>query len=146
MQLPLDIPALLQSVTHLNEATETPISISMYIDETASGELVGCVRGDFTSSSPTTRLTINYINDHPLPVTECDDMAVIIAAYGPDVGAQAELLRKSGTPVMIATNIPAVVNAYARIMNHPIPVGDIVAPDTPAPNADGKQPAVMEEG
>ena len=35
MNLPLDIPALLKAATDIDEARNTPLAVSVYIDETA---------------------------------------------------------------------------------------------------------------
>ena len=37
MNLPLDIPALLKAATDIDEARNTPLAVSVYIDETAPG-------------------------------------------------------------------------------------------------------------
>ena len=44
MNLPLDIPALLKAATDIDEARNTPLAVSVYIDETAPGDVVGHVR------------------------------------------------------------------------------------------------------
>ncbi|MFR5091539.1 MAG: hypothetical protein ACLTDR_05490 [Adlercreutzia equolifaciens] len=52
MNLPLDIPALLKAATDIDEARNTPLAVSVYIDETAPGDVVGHVRSAFASAGP----------------------------------------------------------------------------------------------
>lgn len=58
MNLPLDIPALLKAATDIDEARNTPLAVSVYIDETAPGDVVGHVRSAFASAGAKTRVTI----------------------------------------------------------------------------------------
>lgn len=65
MNLPLDIPALLKAATDIDEARNTPLAVSVYIDETAPGDVVGHVRSAFASAGAKTRVTIGYLDDNP---------------------------------------------------------------------------------
>ena len=66
MNLPLDIPALLKAATDIDEARNTPLAVSVYIDETAPGDVVGHVRSAFASAGAKTRVTIGYLDDNLL--------------------------------------------------------------------------------
>ena len=44
MNLPLDIPALLKAATDIDEARNTPLAVSVYLDETARAQRL-CERG-----------------------------------------------------------------------------------------------------
>ena len=90
MNLPLDIPALLKAATDIDEARNTPLAVSVYIDETAPGDVVGHVRSAFASAGAKTRVTIGYLDDNLLAEPYgADDMAVIVAGDSPRIGEQA---------------------------------------------------------
>ena len=101
MNLPLDIPALLKAATDIDEARNTPLAVSVYIDETAPGDVVGHVRSAFASAGAKTRVTIGYLDDNLLAEPYgADDMAVIVAGDSPRIGEQAfDSLRKRMTTV-----------------------------------------------
>ena len=101
MNLPLDIPALLKAATDIDEARNTPLAVSVYIDETAPGDVVGHVRSAFASAGAKTRVTIGYLDDNLLAEPYgADDMAVIVAGDSPRIGEQAAHIRGAGIPVM----------------------------------------------
>lgn len=99
MNLPLDIPALLKAATDIDEARNTPLAVSVYIDETAPGDVVGHVRSAFASAGAKTRVTIGYLDDNLLAEPYgADDMAVIVAGDSPRIGEQAAHIRGAGIP------------------------------------------------
>ncbi len=61
MNLPLDIPALLRAATDIDAARNTPLAVSVYLDETAPGDMVGHVRSAFASAGARTRVTLGYL-------------------------------------------------------------------------------------
>ncbi|MEC4272586.1 hypothetical protein VJ923_05360 [Adlercreutzia sp. R25] len=139
MNLPIDIPALLKAATDIDEARNTPLAVSVYIDETAPGDVVGHVRSAFASAGAKTRVTIGYLDENLLADPYgADDMAVIVAGDSPRIGEQAAHFRNAGIPVMVATTLPHAVAEAAEKAGCAIPEGDIVAPDMtdPAPLGD----------
>ena len=145
MQLPIDIPAVLKAATDIDGAATTPLSVSVYLDETAPGALVGHVRSAFASAGAHTRVTIAYLDDGVVEPTGRDDMAVIVAGDDASVGAQAARLRAAGTPVMVVTDSPDAVRERAEAAGSPLPVGDVAAPDTPAPSHAGVPSAAADD-
>ena len=138
MNLPLDIPALLKAATDIDEARNTPLAVSVYIDETAPGDVVGHVRSAFASAGAKTRVTIGYLDDNLLAEPYgADDMAVIVAGDSPRIGEQAAHIRGAGIPVMVATTAPHAVAAAAEAAGWPVPEGDIVAPNMTNPTPFG---------
>ena len=138
MNLPLDIPALLKAATDIDEARNTPLAVSVYIDETARGDVVGHVRSAFASAGAKTRVTIGYLDDNLLAEPYgADDMAVIVAGVSPRIGEQAAHIRGAGIPVMVATTAPRAVAAAAEAAGWPVPEGDIVAPNMTNPTPFG---------
>ena len=138
MNLPLDIPALLKAATDIDEARNTPLAVSVYIDETAPGDVVGHVRSAFASAGAKTRVTIGYLDDNLLAEPYgADDMAVIVAGDSPRIGEQAAHIRGAGMPVMVATTAPRAVAAAAEAAGWPVPEGDIVAPNMTNPTPFG---------
>lgn len=128
MQLPIDIPAVLKAATDIEGAATTPLSVSVLIDDTAPGDVVGHVRSAFASAGRHTRVTISYLDERPVVPYEADDMAVIIAGVSEYIGAQAARLREAGIPVMVATTMPSLVSDMAEACGTPIPAGDVVSP------------------
>ncbi len=132
MNLPLDIPALLRAATDIDAARNTPLAVSVYLDETAPGDVVGHVRSAFASAGARTRVTLGYLDDGALPEPYgADDMAV--AGESPRIGEAAAHVRGAGIPVMVATASPHAVIAAAEATGFPIPEGDVVAPDMTRP-------------
>lgn len=127
MQLPIDPDALLTTVTDVSEARETPLSVSVYIDETASVELIAHIRSMFASSLPTVRMAVTYLNADFVPYPD-DDIAIIIAGTTDLPGVCAADLRHVGVPVMVATTEPTRVSELASRTGYAIPEGDLVHP------------------
>ena len=134
MNLPLDIPALLRAATDIDAARNTPLAVSVYLDETAPGDVVGHVRSAFASAGARTRVTLGYLDDGALPEPYgADDVVVIVAGESPRIGEAAAHVRGAGIPVMVATASPHAVIAAAEATGFPIPEGDVVAPDMTRP-------------
>lgn len=129
MQLPVDVKAVIDEATNIDDARNTPLSVSLYLDESAPGDAVARVRSAFASTSPTARVSMIYLDGRPFAPYAGDDMAVIVAGLLEDVGAHAAELRAEGVPVMVATTMPSLVAEIAESQGHPIPEADIVAPE-----------------
>ena len=134
MNLPLDIPALLRAATDIDAARNTPLAVSVYLDESAPGDMVGHVRSAFACAGARTRVTLGYLDDGALPEPYgADDVVVIVAGESPRIGEAAAHVRGAGIPVMVATASPHAVIAAAEATGFPIPEGDVVAPDMTRP-------------
>lgn len=129
MQLPVDVKAVIDEATNIDDARNTPLSVSVYIDESAPGDSIACVRSSFASTSPTARVSMIYLDGRPFAPFAGDDMAVIVAGLSSDVGAYVGQLHAVGVPVMVATTMPELVARIAESQDHPIPEADIVAPE-----------------
>ena len=148
MQLPIDIPAVLKAAIDIDGAANTPLSVSVYVDDTAPGDLAGHVRSVFASAGARTRVTIEYLDRGVVEPTGRDDMAVIVAGDDPVAGAQAAAARAAGTPAMVVTTSPRAVRERAEAAGAPIPAGDVAAPDSPVPADDGEaadEPLVFDD-
>ena len=148
MNLPLDIPALLKAATDIDEARNTPLAVSVYIDEAAPGDVVGHVRSAFASAGAKTRVTIGYLDDNLLAEPYgADDMAVIVAGDSPRIGEQAAHIRGAGIPVMVATTAPRAVAAAAEAaiedIEHALPVETEPADAEPIP-LDGEGASTLD--
>lgn len=128
MQLPVNVSEILKIATDMKEVAETPVSVSIYIDDTAPGALVGHVRSAFASASEHTRVTIDYLDDDPINIKSNEDAGVFVAGTSTRVGEEAERLRDAGVPAMVVCNDPQQVESIAKEAGHPIPAGDIIAP------------------
>lgn len=131
MQLPVDVKAVIDEATNIDEARRTALSVSVYLDETAPGDVQAHVRQAFASASPHARVSLMYLDGRPFMPYAGDDMAVIVAGLNEHVGVYAEDLRLAGVPTMVVTTLPALVADIAKSVGHPIPQGDVVAPKPP---------------
>ena len=127
MQLPVDVKALFEEVTDAKAAAETPLAVSVYIDESAPVDLAAHVRNAFASTSGHVRMTVSYVGEsfaaHPL-----DDFAVVVAGETGCAGIQAAAVRAVGVPVMVATLDPGRTERVSQGSGAAIPDGDLVTP------------------
>ena len=144
MNLPLDIPALISAATDIDAARNTPLAVSVFLDETAPGDVVGHVRSAFASAGARTRVTLGYLEGGVAPEPYgADDMAVIVAGASPSIGAAAAHIRSAGIPVMVVATAPAAVSRAAEAAGFPIPEGDLVAPHMTDPTPLGDAAATL---
>lgn len=129
MQLPIDISELLKISTDLKEVSKTPISVSVYIDDSADDRLISHVRAAFASAGVHTRVTIGYMDSIPVQINENDDMVALVAGQGDYVGRQASNIRGAGIPVMVITDNPTRIAEKADESGFAIPEADIIAPE-----------------
>ncbi|WP_165253704.1 hypothetical protein [Adlercreutzia sp. ZJ304] len=128
MALPVDVGALLKAATNTEDAVKTPISVSVYIDDTAAGECVAFVRGLFAGATgDNARVSVSYIDEHIEPHPR-DDMAVIVGGLNDCIGKDAASIRDAGVPVMVATTMPKIVEDITCANGYPIPTGDLISP------------------
>ncbi len=128
MQLPVDVPEVLKIVKDMQSVAEVPVSVSIILDETAPGKLIGHVRSAFASPSAHTRVTVNYLDAGYAAGEVKDDFAVIVAGASPEVGRLAAKVREAGVPAMVVSDDPEQTCALAMEADAAIPVADIVAP------------------
>lgn len=128
MQLPVNVSEVLKIATDMKEVANTPISVSIYIDDTAPGALVGHVRSAFSSAAEHTRVTIDYLDDDPINIKSNEDAGILVAGDSPRIGEEARRLREAGIPAMVVCADPAKVESIAHEAGCPIPAGDVVAP------------------
>ena len=128
MQIPIDVKAVIDEATNIDEARRTPLSVSVYLDESAPADLVAHVRAVFASSSPSARVSITYLDGRPFAPYPDDDAAVIVAGLDADNGRRAFELRQVGVPTMVVTTLPNLVDSIAEEAGYPIPDGDLVSP------------------
>ena len=128
MQLPIDVKALMDEATNIKEARNTPLSVSVYLDEAAPADLVAHVRNAFASSASSVRMTISYLDDTFFP-HPTDDAAIIAAGKSGMIGPAATAIRAVGVPVMVVTTLPMTVGEKAASAGHAIPDGDLVFPE-----------------
>lgn len=128
MGLPVDIHAVLAAATNTEEEARAPISVSVYLDDTAPGDCIAFVRGLFAGATgDNARVSVMYMEDG-VDVRPNNDMAVLVAGTREGIGRAAADLRAAGVPVMVATNLPAIVGDMASASGYPIPAGDLITP------------------
>ena len=94
MQLPIDVKALIDEMTDIEAARNTPLSVSVFIDEAAPADLAAHVRNAFASTMPSVRMTVSYLDDTFMP-HPTDDVAVIAAG---EIGENGEILVEDAFP------------------------------------------------
>ena len=127
MQLPIDVKKLLDETTNVEAARNTPIAVSVLIDDAAPTDLIAHVRSAFASELPTVRLSLAY-RGAAFPPRPTDDVAIIVAGASEWVGSDAAAWRAVGVPVMVVTTMPLIVANLAAEAGCAIPEGDLVAP------------------
>ncbi len=132
MPLPVDIGAVISAAFDTDKARQTPLSLSIYMDDSAPSDLQAHVRQNFSSDAPEARVAISYLDGRPFSVSEDDDLAIIVAGEDYQVGRYAQQVRNAGVPVMVVTTQPATVGEAAKAQGCPIPQGDLIAPATPS--------------
>ncbi len=141
MQLPIDVKALIDEATNIKEAQNTPLSVSVYIDEKAPADLAARVRNVFASQLPSVRMTVSYLDSSFTPHPG-DDLAIIAAGTSLSIGAAAAAIRAVGVPVMVATTQPTDVARIAEEGGHAVPEGDLAYPEMPE---DAREPFALDD-
>ena len=129
MKLPIDLKAVIEAATDIESARNTPVSVSVLIDDSAPGDVAAHVRSAFVGAGAHARVTVGYFVGPAFSPYEGDDMAVIVAGFSEEVGRRAAEIRAAGVPVMVVTSMPRLVADMAVAYGNPIPEGDLVAPE-----------------
>lgn len=127
MKLPIDVKALMDEATNIDEAAKTPVSVTLYVDDTCTQDLLALVRRSFTPTAPHARVAFSSLDDAIAAPYPGDDAAVVVAGFDERVGLAAASLRAVGVPAMVATTLPSIVSDIAAASGCPIPQGDIVS-------------------
>lgn len=127
MQLPIDVKAVLDEATDIDEAARTPVSISLYIDASCTSDVLVLVQRAFETQAAHARVVQGALEDALRAPYGGDDAAVIVAGFDERVGEAAASLRAAGVPTMVVTTLPSLVSDIAHAHGHPIPMGDVVA-------------------
>lgn len=128
MQLPVDVKAVLDEALDIEEARNTPVAVSVYLDGSAPADVTAHVRSAFASAASHARITLSYLDSGCVTPGENDDMAVVVAGQSEHAGPVAAALRAAGSPVMVVTTQPQRVAALASAAGAAIPEGDLVFP------------------
>ncbi len=129
MKLPIDVKAVLEAAGDIDAARKLPISVAVYMDDTAPGDLQGCVRQAFATSAEQVRVSIVY---YPSPLARPDetaDLAVIAAGLSDETGSLSQQLRDAGVPVMVITTMPDLVMQISSNAGAPLLADDLISPE-----------------
>ena len=121
MQLPVDIKAVIDEATNIDEARRTTLSVSVYLDDSAPGDVQAHVRQAFASASPHARVSLMYLDGRPFTPFSGDDMAVIVAGLNEQGGGYAAQVCAAGVPGMGVTTLPALVGEICLLYTSPSP-------------------------
>ena len=128
MKSPLDIKAVIQEALNIEEAQQTPVFATIFIDETSPLELQAAVRAAFTSDAPNARVSISYFPSMPITPFPGADLAVIVAGSNTAIGKIAFDIRAEGVPVMVVGMDSAALREQANAHGDVLYEEDIVAP------------------
>lgn len=128
MQLPVDITAILEEATKIDEARQTPLVMAVFIDETAPSDLKALARREFSSSVETAQIDMVTFPTFPVVAVPGADAAVIVAGLDEKIGYYASMLREAGIPTMVVTTMPRLVVQIALEAGYPLLEGDVIAP------------------
>ena len=138
MKLPIDLKAVIEAATDIESARNTPVSVSVLIDDSAPGDVAAHVRSAFVGAGSHARVTVGYFAGPAFSPYEGDDMAVIVAGFSEEVGRRAAEIRAAGVPVMVVTSMPRLVADMASAYGNPIPEGDLVEAESDAACTSGE--------
>ena len=108
MQLPIDVKAVLDEATNIDEASRTPVSVSLYVDESCPTDLLTLVQGAFEAQAPHARVAYCLLEDALRVPFPGDDAAVVVAGLDERVGEAAASLRAVGVPAMVVTTLESM--------------------------------------
>lgn len=151
MQLPVDIKAVFDEATNIDAASQTPLSVSIYMDESAPGDIQALVRQAFASASTHARVSTLYFPTFPVVAAPETDMAVIVAGLDENIGRYAKEIRSAGVPVMIVTTLPDLVCEISKQAGYPLLKDDIIGPESasskalPQQTGEQSEPHVLNE-
>lgn len=128
MEMPVDVKKVLDEIASVEAARNTPLSVSVYFDDSAPGDIQAFVRQSFASASHHARVSLMYLDGRPFAPFGGDDMAVIVAGVGDMVGLCAHQLREAGVPTMVVTTLPTLVSQLADVSGFAIPEADLLSP------------------
>lgn len=131
MQIPVDIGAVINEATNIDEARKTPLSVAVFIDETAPSDIQSFARHEFTSMSEHAMVNMVSFPTFPIVAVPGADMAVIVAGFDEKIGQYAAMLRDSGAPVMVVSTMPQLVADIANSSGYPLLIEDIASPALP---------------
>lgn len=131
MEMPVDVKKVIDEIASVEAARTTPLSVSVYFDDSAPGDVQAFVRQAFASASHHARVSLMYLDGRPFAPFDGDDMAVIVAGVGDMVGSCAAQLREVGVPTMVVTTLPTLVSQLAEVSGHAIPEADLLSPAEP---------------
>ena len=129
MKLPANFKDVIDEAVNIEDARQTPVSVSVIIDSTAPSDVVAHVRSIFASAAPHARITVGYLDGTETAYTANNDMVVLVAGVDARIGAKASEIRGKGVPVMVVTTLYEQVSHLADQSGFPIPAGDLISPD-----------------
>jgi uncharacterized protein (DUF697 family) len=134
VQIPIDIKAIIDEATNVDRARTTPLSVGLFLDETAPQDIQSFVREAFMSTSPHARVTLSSFPTYPVVVSGEPDIVVIVAGFDERIAGYATAFRECGVPVMVVTTMPDIVAAQASRSPGQLLACDLLSPDAPKPS------------
>ncbi|MCL1797072.1 MAG: hypothetical protein FWG24_01930 [Eggerthellaceae bacterium] len=131
MQIPIDIKAIVNEATDVDQARNTPISVCVYLDTTAPADLQAFVRQAFAATSPHARVMLAPFPEFAPSASHGADIAVIVAGFDERISEYAAAVRAAGVPAMVLTTMPHIVSEQAAKSTFPLLECDLLSPSIP---------------
>jgi len=124
---PISIDTLIKEAMATEEKLDENLQLSVYLDDTASGDLVTLVRSAFADAAANVRITISYVGSaHAVPDAN-DDMAVVVAGSNPQSSILFQANREAGVPCMVIAMTSSQVSKMCADEGFEIDASDVIS-------------------
>ena len=147
MQIPIDVKDLLKAAGDIDQARRMPVSVALFCDESAPGDLLAFAKECFAPSGdhPNTQVQLIDYSGLPASIPVGCDVCVVAAGLSGATGQLSSMLRHAGMPVVVLTTLPALVQEIATASGHPINDLDLIDPLEPVAASDAEIAVAPEE-
>lgn len=126
--LPIDVKEVLDAFGDIDAARKQPVSVSVLLDPSAPEDLLDFGRDCFATLEANARVAISYYEGASAQLFHGCDLAVLFAGFSEYTGTLSASLRRNGTPVLVVTTMPDIVNKLADASGSPLLAADLVSP------------------
>ncbi|MDR2105832.1 MAG: hypothetical protein LBP24_00275 [Coriobacteriales bacterium] len=125
--LPVSPSALLESIGHAEEQSETQYRLAVLVDNSLEPELLAYAKEAFRPQSNNVTLVVEPYADDPVPLASDVALVVLLAAKSRATGRIVLDAVRARLPVVVVTNDPARLTRIACDAGHAIDLELIVA-------------------
>ncbi len=129
--LPIDIKDMLEALGDIDTARQKPVTVAVLLDASAPVDLLDFIKDSFASKEANARISFSYYEDAQVHLPHACDLAVVAAGSSPFTGALSCSVRAAGTPTLVVTTLPTLVDELARASGNALLADDFVYPKNP---------------